>query len=95
MCQKPATTPTKAEFCAIAVITLGEASYGALSRKWSARRTAEMLTFYADSFGVVELGRAVAVEYGRLRPATEASAGRLPATTCGSPHQRRPTGCRS
>jgi predicted nucleic acid-binding protein len=57
---------------AVSVITLGEASYGALSRKWSARRTAEMLAFYADSFGVVELGRAVAVEYGRLRAATEA-----------------------
>lgn len=31
-----------------------------------------MVTFHADSFGVVELGRAVAVEYGRLRTATEA-----------------------
>jgi predicted nucleic acid-binding protein len=31
-----------------------------------------MLAFHADSFGVVELGRAVAVEYGRLRAATEA-----------------------
>jgi predicted nucleic acid-binding protein len=30
---------------AISAITLGEASYGALSRKWSARRTAEMLAF--------------------------------------------------
>jgi predicted nucleic acid-binding protein len=30
-----------------------------------------MLTFYAHSFGVVEFGRAVAVEYGRLRTATE------------------------
>jgi predicted nucleic acid-binding protein len=28
---------------AISVITLGEASYGALRRKWSAQRTAEML----------------------------------------------------
>jgi predicted nucleic acid-binding protein len=57
---------------AISVITLGEASYGALRRKWSAQRTAEMLAFYTDSFGVIELGRAVAVEYGRLRAATEA-----------------------
>lgn len=57
---------------AICVITLGEASYGALSRKWSARRTAEMLAFYADSFDVIELSRAAAVEYGRLRAATEA-----------------------
>jgi tRNA(fMet)-specific endonuclease VapC len=56
---------------AISVITLGEASYGALSRKWSTWRTAEMLEYYADSFGVVELGRDVAVEYGRLRAATE------------------------
>jgi predicted nucleic acid-binding protein len=31
-----------------------------------------MLTFYADSFGVVEVDRDVAVEYGRLRAATEA-----------------------
>jgi len=38
---------------AISVITLGEASYGALSRKWSSRRTAEMLAFYADSFACV------------------------------------------
>ena len=57
---------------AISVITLGEASYGALSRKWSARRTADLLAFYADSFGAIELGWAVAVEYGRLRAATEA-----------------------
>jgi tRNA(fMet)-specific endonuclease VapC len=56
----------------ISVVTLGEASYGALARKWSPRRTAEMLTFYADSFGLVELGRTVAVQYGRLRAATEA-----------------------
>jgi predicted nucleic acid-binding protein len=57
---------------AISVTTLGEASHGALSRKRSARRTAEMLAFYAGRFGVVELGRAVAVEHGRLRTATEA-----------------------
>jgi len=57
---------------AISVITLGEASYGALSRKWSARRTAEMLAFYADSFDVIELSRAAAVEYGRLCAATQA-----------------------
>jgi hypothetical protein len=57
--------------------------------------TAEMLAFYADSFGVVELGRAVAVEYGRLRAATEALGRPVASTTCGSPHQRRPTGCRS
>ncbi len=56
----------------ISVVTLGEASYGALSRKWSPRRTTEMLAFYADSFGLIELGRTVAVEYGRLRAATEA-----------------------
>jgi predicted nucleic acid-binding protein len=56
----------------ISVVTLGEASYGALSRKWSSRRTTEMLAFYADSFGLIELGRTVAVEYGRLRAATEA-----------------------
>jgi hypothetical protein len=31
---------------AISVITLGEASYGALLRKWSPWRTAEMLEFY-------------------------------------------------
>jgi hypothetical protein len=43
---------------AISVVTLGEASYGALSRKWSPRRTAEMLGFYTDRFGVVDLGRA-------------------------------------
>jgi predicted nucleic acid-binding protein len=57
---------------AISVVTLGEASYGALSRKWSARRTGEMLAFYADHFDVIELGRHVAVEYGRLRAASEA-----------------------
>jgi predicted nucleic acid-binding protein len=56
----------------ISVVTLGEASYGALARKWSPRRTTEMLAFYTDSFGLIELGRAVAVEYGRLRAATEA-----------------------
>jgi predicted nucleic acid-binding protein len=56
---------------AISVITLGEASYGALSRKWSALRTAEMLGFYTEHFAVVEIGRDVAVEYGRLRAATE------------------------
>jgi len=52
---------------AISVITLGEATHGALSRKWSVRRTAEMLAFYADSFDVIKLGQSVAVEYGRLR----------------------------
>ena len=57
---------------AISAITIGEATYGALWRKWSARRTAEMLTFYSDSFGVVEVDSDVAVEYGRLRAATEA-----------------------
>lgn len=57
---------------AISVITLGGASHGALSRKWPPRRTAEMLAFYADRFGRVEFGRGVAVEYGRLRAATEA-----------------------
>lgn len=31
-----------------------------------------MLAFHANSFGFVDLGRAVAVEYGRLRAATEA-----------------------
>jgi tRNA(fMet)-specific endonuclease VapC len=56
----------------ISAVTLGEASYGALSRKWSPRRTTEMLAFYADSFGLIELGRTVAVEYGRLRAATQA-----------------------
>jgi predicted nucleic acid-binding protein len=50
---------------AISAVTLGEATYGALWRKWSTRRTAEMLTFYANSFGVVEVDRDVAVEYGR------------------------------
>jgi len=29
----------------ISAVTLGEASYGALSRKWSPRRTTEMLAF--------------------------------------------------
>lgn len=57
---------------AVSVITLGEASYGALSRKWSARRRAEMLAFYSGNFGVIEVGPGVAVEYGRLRAATEA-----------------------
>ena len=57
---------------AISAITLGEASFGALSRKWSARRTAEMLAFYTGSFDVIELGHAIAVEYGRLRAGTEA-----------------------
>jgi predicted nucleic acid-binding protein len=57
---------------ALSVITLGEASYGALSRKWSARRTTEMLAFYADHFDIIELGRPVAIEYGRLRAASEA-----------------------
>lgn len=57
---------------AISVITLGEAAYGGLSRKWSAQRRAEMLQFYADSFEVIELGRPAALEYGRLRAATEA-----------------------
>jgi predicted nucleic acid-binding protein len=57
---------------AISVITLGEASYGALFRKWSAWRTAEMLEFYTGNFAVVELDRDAAVEYGRLRAATEA-----------------------
>jgi predicted nucleic acid-binding protein len=56
----------------ISVVTLGEASYGALSRKWSPRRITEMLRSYADSFGLIELGRTVAVEYSRLRAATEA-----------------------
>jgi predicted nucleic acid-binding protein len=56
---------------AISVITLGEASYGALLRKWSPWRTAEMLEFYTGHFAVVELGREAAVEYGRLRAATE------------------------
>jgi predicted nucleic acid-binding protein len=56
----------------ISVITLGEASYGALSPKWSPRRTAEMRAFYSDRLGVVEFGRGVAVECGRLRAATEA-----------------------
>jgi predicted nucleic acid-binding protein len=56
---------------AISVITLGEASYRARSRKWSAWRTAEMLEFYTEQFAVVELGQEVAVEYGRLRAATE------------------------
>jgi len=56
----------------ISVVTLGEASYGALSRKWSPRRTTEMLAFYTDDFGLIELGRTVAAEYGRLRAATEA-----------------------
>jgi predicted nucleic acid-binding protein len=56
----------------ISVVTLGEASYGALSRKWSPRRTTEMLAFYADSFDLIELGQTVAFEYGRLRAATEA-----------------------
>jgi predicted nucleic acid-binding protein len=42
---------------AISVITLGEASYGALSRKWSVRRTAEMLAFYTDTY----LARSAAV----------------------------------
>jgi predicted nucleic acid-binding protein len=49
---------------AISVITLGEASYGALLRKWSAWRTAEMLEFSTGHFAVVELGREAAVEYG-------------------------------
>jgi hypothetical protein len=55
----------------------------------------EMLAFYADSFGLIELGRTVAVEYGRLRAATEALGRPVRATTCGSPHRRRPTGCSS
>ena len=57
---------------ALSVITLGEASYGALSRKWSPRRTAEMLAFYADHFDVVDLRWPGALEYGRLRAASEA-----------------------
>jgi len=56
----------------ISVVTLGEASYGALSRKWSPRRTTEMLAFYTDSSGLIEFGRTVAVESGRLRATTEA-----------------------
>jgi len=31
-----------------------------------------MLAFYTDSFGLIEFGRTVAVEYGRLRATTEA-----------------------
>ena len=31
-----------------------------------------MLASYDDSFGLIEFGRTVAVEYGRLRAATEA-----------------------
>jgi predicted nucleic acid-binding protein len=31
-----------------------------------------VLAFYADSFGLIELGRPAAGEYGRLRAATEA-----------------------
>jgi predicted nucleic acid-binding protein len=79
----------------ISVVTLGEASYGALSRKWSPRRTTEMLAFYDDSFGLIELGRSVAGEYGRLRAQQRRSVGRSPATTCGSPHRRQPMGRRS
>jgi len=56
---------------AIGVITLGEASYGALLRKWSGWRTTEMLGFYTGHFAVVELDRDAAVEYGRLWAATE------------------------
>jgi predicted nucleic acid-binding protein len=47
---------------AISVITLGEARYGALSRKWSAWRTAGMLEFYTEQFAVVELGQEAAAE---------------------------------
>jgi hypothetical protein len=41
---------------AISVVTLGEATCGALTRKGSVWRTAELLVFYTDSFGVVDVG---------------------------------------
>src|ERR687891_1790954 len=77
----------------ISVVTLGEASYGALSRKWSPRRTTEMLAFHADSFGFIELGRTVRSSMAGSARQRRRSAGRSRATTCGSPHRRRPTGC--
>jgi hypothetical protein len=40
-----------------------------------------MLAFYADNFGLIDLGRPVDVEYGRLRAATEG---------LGRPIQQRP-----
>jgi len=54
-----------------------------------------MLAFYADSFSVVELGRPVAVEYGRLRTATEALGRPVASNDLWIPHQRQPMGCRS
>jgi hypothetical protein len=54
-----------------------------------------MLAFYADNFGLIDLGRPVDVEYGRLRAATERLGRPIPATTCGSPHRRRAMACRS
>jgi hypothetical protein len=54
-----------------------------------------MFAFSADSFGLIELGLTVAVEYGRLRAATEALGRPVPSNDLWSPHRRRLTGCRS
>ena len=55
----------------VSVVTLGEALYGATRRKWSARRTARLHDFYTARFAVVSVDSEVAVEYARLRSATE------------------------
>jgi tRNA(fMet)-specific endonuclease VapC len=55
----------------VSVVTLGEALYGATRRKWSAQRTARLRDFYPARFAVVPVDSEVAVEYARLRSATE------------------------
>jgi predicted nucleic acid-binding protein len=55
----------------VSVVTLGEALYGATRRKWSVRRTARLRAFYIARFAVVPVDSDVAVEYARLRSATE------------------------
>ena len=79
---------------AISVITLGEASYGALLRKWSPWRTAEMLEFYTGHFAVVELGReARRSNTGGSGRQPSRSVDRLPATTSELPRRRLATAC--
>jgi tRNA(fMet)-specific endonuclease VapC len=56
----------------VRAVTLGEALYGAIRRKWSVGRTARLRDFYSARFGVVAVDGDVADEYARLRAATEA-----------------------
>jgi predicted nucleic acid-binding protein len=56
----------------VSAVTLGEALFGAMRRKWSVGRTTRLRDFYDSRFAVVAVDGDVSEEYARLRTATEA-----------------------